>query len=178
MQTATTKKLFAGLPVSMAFIIMMIFSFTFVNAQTCPQGKIPIYKCSGVSFGCNSRCAKNVPSGWSTWCPCDGRLSNPQSDEELSSLSISTNSALSSLSISPNPVSGSSVIFFFLEQSEKVSLKIFDVKGKLVLTLVDKMFEEGENELVWSSADVNAGIYFLQMESASYSENQKLIVTK
>ena len=82
------------------------------------------------------------------------------------------------LAVSPNPVSSSSVIYFFLKQSEKGSLRIFDVNGRLVITLVDKMFDAGENELVWNAAEVNAGIYFLRMETASYSENRKLIVPK
>ena len=162
MKTTITKKLIALIP-----IFIGMFSFTFVNAQDCPAGKIRIYKCSGISFGCNSRCAKNIPNGWSYWCPCDGRLANEQAGGELSTLAVS-----------PNPVSGSSVISFFMEQSEKASLKIFDVNGRLVSTLADKIFEEGENEITWNAEDVNAGIYFLRMESAGYSENRKLIVTK
>jgi hypothetical protein len=52
------------------------------------------------------------------------------------------------------------------------------VNGRLVAAVADKMFEAGENEIVWNAGEVNAGIYFLRMESASYSENRKLIVNK
>jgi len=174
MKKQTTKKLFACLPVGMAFIIIMMFSFTFVNAQPCPGNQIRVYKCGGRSWhgepGCLSRCANpnNIPNGWYTiYCPCGARLANEQAGGELFTVAIS-----------PNPVSGSSVIYFFLEQSEKVSLNIFDVNGRLVTTLADKIFKNGENELVWNADGVNAGIYFLRMETASYSENRKLIVTK
>ena len=82
------------------------------------------------------------------------------------------------LAMFPNPVTNATTIFLSLAQSENVSLKIFDVNGILVTTLADKMFEEGENEITWNAADVNAGIYFLRMEAANYSENRKLIVAK
>jgi hypothetical protein len=125
-----------------AFIIMMMFSFTFVNAQPCPSNKIRVYKCTGHTFGCNSRCVSfssfPLGNGWSTQCPCEGRSANEQ--EQASG-------ELFTLAVSPNPVSGSSVIYFFLEQSEKVSLNIFDVNGRMVTTLGDKIFEEGDNEI-------------------------------
>ena len=161
----TTKKL-------VAFIIMVMFSFTFVNAQPCNGNKILYYKCKngGHSYpGCNSRCVdpNNPPNGWLPFCPCVLRLANEPAGGEVFKLAVS-----------PNPVSGSTVISFFLEQSEKASLKIFDVNGRLISTLADKVFEEGENELAWNAADVNAGIYFLRMETAGYSENRKLIVAK
>ncbi len=88
----------------------------------------------------------------------------------------------------PNPFSGSTVISFSLSQSQKASLRIFDVNGRLVSTLADKMFDAGENEIVWNAEDVhhvgyssnvvNAGIYFLQFQSAEKLQTEKLIVTK
>ena len=118
-----------------------MFSFTFVNAQTCPGDKILVYKCrpNGHSYpGCGTRCVNpnNIPNNWFTYCPCWGRLANEPADGELFTLAVS-----------PNPVSGSSVIYFFLEQSQKVSLNIFDVNGRLVSNLADKIFEDGENEI-------------------------------
>jgi len=172
MKTITTKKLFT-------FILLMsgMFSFTFVNAQSCNGNKIRVHKCGFLDpYGeakCRSRCVSpdNIPNGYNIGgCvpnPCGARLANEQADGELFMLAVS-----------PNPVSGSSVIYFFLEQSEKVSLNIFDVSGRLVTTLADASFEEGDHEITWNAADVNAGIYFLRFVTAGYSENQKLIVAK
>ena len=80
--------------------------------------------------------------------------------------------------IYPNPVSTSTTVLFYVAQTENVSLKIFDLSGRLVTTLADASFEEGDHEITWNAESVNAGIYFLRMEAAGYSENQKLIVTK
>ncbi|HYV92903.1 MAG TPA: T9SS type A sorting domain-containing protein [Chitinophagales bacterium] len=63
-------------------------------------------------------------------------------------------------------------------QSENVSLNVFDASGRLVSTLANKVFNAGENELVWNAADVNAGLYFLKMESENYSETIKLSLVK
>lgn len=172
MKTTTLKKLFT-------FILLVsgMFSFTVADAQ-CPGNKIRYYHCylgnSINQYRCQSKCLEpnNVPLYWFPGdChpnPCSGeRLANEPAGGELFTLAVS-----------PNPVSGSSVIYFFMEQSEKVSLSIFDVNGRLVTALADKIFEEGENEISWNAAGVNAGIYFLRFETASYSENRKLIVTK
>jgi len=157
------------MPLVMAFILIVccVFSFTSVSAQ-CPNNKILVYKCLGGGRGhCVSKCVNpnNIPTAWSFGCSCL-RLGDDQNAGKLSLMAVA-----------PNPVAGSSVIYFYLEQAENVSFKIFDLNGKLVSTLADKMFEEGENEITWNAMDVNAGIYFLRMETAGFSENQKLIVT-
>jgi hypothetical protein len=82
------------------------------------------------------------------------------------------------LVIYPNPVSNSTTITFSLLQSENVTLKIYDVNGRLISILANKIFEEGENEFVWSVDELNAGIYFLQFQSTENSLTKKLIVTK
>ncbi len=53
----------------------------------------------------------------------------------------------SGISIFPNPFCNSTTISFSLSQAQNVSIKIFDVNGRLVATLADKIFEAGENKL-------------------------------
>jgi len=153
-----------------------MFSFTVADAL-CPGNKIRVYSCYGGTLNrmhCHSTCVdpNNIPLFWYPGdChpnPCSGeRLANEPAGGELFTLAVS-----------PNPVTGSSVIYFFMEQSQKVSLNIFDVSGRLVTTLADASFEEGGHEIIWNAAEVNSGIYFLRFETAGYSENQKLMVTK
>lgn len=82
------------------------------------------------------------------------------------------------LKVSPNPFSNSTTISFSIEQPEKVSLKIFDLNGRLIELLADNFFEEGEHSAVWNVEKVNEGIYFMQLQAADYSKTEKLIVTK
>jgi hypothetical protein len=172
-----------------AFIIMMMFSFTFASAQICNGNKIRVYKCqAGV---CNSKCVNpnNIPAGWNTvgcgagcgvicncrhrpvpfacGAICGWRISSSDNDMPFASFITS---------ITPNPVSKSTTISFSLEQSEKVSIKIFDMTGRIVKTLADGLFAEGENKIEWNVENENPGMYFLRMEAGNYSQTEKISV--
>ena len=67
---------------------------------------------------------------------------------------------------------------FYGRQTENVSLRILDVNGRLVTTLPDEYFEEGDNEIEWNVAELNSGMYFLEVETAGYSKNHKVIMVK
>ena len=82
------------------------------------------------------------------------------------------------LTVFPNPASQATTIYFSLSQSEKVSIKIFDIKGELVKTIAERVFGNGEQQIKWNSADVKAGVYLLKMESVNHSEAKKLVVIK
>jgi hypothetical protein len=82
------------------------------------------------------------------------------------------------LNVAPNPVSATAKISFTLSNSTKVSLKIYDIIGRLTKVLAEKEFAEGEHQIVWDVSDVRAGIYLLRMESVGYSKTQKLILIK
>ncbi|MBK5283932.1 MAG: T9SS type A sorting domain-containing protein [Bacteroidia bacterium] len=153
MKTTTLKKLFA--------FIIMVFSVSLADAQCycyCTNGQPRNHA------ECYTRA--NGTQGCRHYGPRCYRLASEQSIET------------STLFIYPNPVSTSTTVSFYIEQTENVCLKIFDVNGRLVTTLADASFEEGDYEIIWNAEEVNAGIYFLRMETASYSENQKLIVAK
>jgi len=81
-------------------------------------------------------------------------------------------------SIYPNPVSTEATISFSLDQSQKVSIKIFDLSGRIVFSLSDKFFENGLNEIIWNATDVPGGVYFLRMDAQDYSSIQKITVIK
>lgn len=83
-----------------------------------------------------------------------------------------------SLNIYPNPVSNSTTISLSLSQPQKVSLKIFDMSGRLAKAIVNKMFETGDQQITWNTLDMKAGIYLLKMEGTNYSETKKLVVIK
>ena len=102
---------------------------------------------------------------------CSSRLAFDETTSDNLQLRLLSNP------ISPDQ-SGSATISFLLSQSQKVSLRIFDVNGRLVSTLAYKTFEAGENEIVWNAEEVNAGVYFLQMQTTGNVEMDKIIVTK
>ena len=81
----------------------------------------------------------------------------------------------------PNPFSNSSTISFTLSQAQKVSIKIYDVNGRLLKTLANTQFEAGTQQLIWNAKNekgnpVLSGIYFLRIDAGDYSETKKLSV--
>jgi hypothetical protein len=90
---------------------------------------------------------------------------------------IVQNSTTSFLKIEPNPCTKFTKIAFQLSNSN-TTLKIYDVTGKLVNSIWQG---DGKGEVIWNRIDVNnkkvnAGTYFLRLESGNYSKIAKLIV--
>lgn len=83
----------------------------------------------------------------------------------------------------PNPFSSATTISFLFDQSRKISLKIFDLNGRLIRTLANGQMQAGRQEIKWNASDaigkpVPAGIYLLQIEAGDFKETRKLSVIK
>ncbi len=83
----------------------------------------------------------------------------------------------------PNPFNPSTTIRFTISQSEKVMVRIFDITGKKVMTLVDQRLAAGTHQIVWDGKDDNgriapSGIYFYQLKTESYLESKKMVLVK
>ena len=74
------------------------------------------------------------------------------------------------------PVSNSTSVSIFNEQAERISLKAFDMAGRLIATIADARFKEGRHEIPWNTKELNPGIYLLQAKSAEYTQTLKLVV--
>jgi hypothetical protein len=77
----------------------------------------------------------------------------------------------------PNPFNGSTVINFSLERTQKVDLRIYDLLGRLVTTLVSGELEKGDHYAVWNP-NVPSGIYFYRLEAGDFVEKKKMILLK
>jgi hypothetical protein len=83
----------------------------------------------------------------------------------------------------PNPFSSATTISFSLAQSAKVSLKVFDLNGRLITTLANEEMQAGNHLIKWDINDANgregpSGMYLLRIEAGQYSATRKLIVIK
>jgi len=84
------------------------------------------------------------------------------------------------LSILPNPSQHKVDISFHTPEAREISIKIYDVSGKLVYCLVDKEFQAGNHKLTWDGSDkqgkkVSEGIYFIKLKSDKDTFNKKVI---
>ena len=83
---------------------------------------------------------------------------------------------------SENPFrGGKALITFGITRKEKVELKVYDVAGRLVKTLVNREIEPGEHKVFWDGTAndgrlVSRGVYFYQLRTPSYVSQKKLAV--
>ena len=107
---------------------------------------------------------------------CSGH--NPH-HEEFKVSSFADETSNTSFINFPNPFTNSITISFSISHAENVSIKIFDITGRLVITLVDAEMQSGIQQLQWDGIDakgnpVDAGIYFLNINSSTIQETIKV----
>jgi hypothetical protein len=78
----------------------------------------------------------------------------------------------------PNPFNPSTTIKYSIPTSEFVTLKIYDVLGNEVATLVNGVKSSGSYEIEFNAANLSSGIYFYTFKAGKYTETKKLILTK
>ena len=80
----------------------------------------------------------------------------------------------------PNPFNPSTKIKFSVPNGivGDVSLKVFDILGNEVATLVDKAKSAGTYEVEFNNPQLSSGIYYYQLRSGSYVETKKMILMK
>lgn len=78
----------------------------------------------------------------------------------------------------PNPFNPSTKIKYKLANSSYVTLKIYDILGKEIITLVNGIQKPGIYELPFSNAQLSSGIYFYRLVTDSYTETRKMVMLK
>ncbi|MCW9097493.1 MAG: T9SS type A sorting domain-containing protein, partial [Ignavibacteriaceae bacterium] len=78
----------------------------------------------------------------------------------------------------PNPFNPNTTINYQLPQKNHVSLKVYDIIGNLVSTLVDQEMEAGYYSVDWNANQLASGIYIYRIISGSYVSTKKMILMK
>ncbi|MBW7888529.1 MAG: T9SS type A sorting domain-containing protein [Bacteroidetes bacterium] len=78
----------------------------------------------------------------------------------------------------PNPFNPSTTITFALPQAEKVTVKVFDLLGKEVETLVHEHLEAGTYQRQWNPQNLSSGIYFCRFHAGNFTALRKMILLK
>jgi hypothetical protein len=78
----------------------------------------------------------------------------------------------------PNPFNPTTEIYFHIANAGFVSLKIFDVLGKEIATLVHQEMNTGKYFVQWNAMNVPSGMYFYRLTSGTFSETKKMILMK
>ena len=80
--------------------------------------------------------------------------------------------------IYPNPFNPSTEINFSNEFFDNISIKVYDLQGKLVSILSDKYFQPGKHSIVWDAHNLSSGSYIIRMQSSNFESSQLVTLIK
>ncbi|UCF04894.1 MAG: VCBS repeat-containing protein [bacterium] len=83
----------------------------------------------------------------------------------------------------PNPFNPVTTIRYSVSKDCRVSLKIFNVRGQLIKTLVDDFRKKGEYTMKWSGTNnrgnnIASGVYFYRLEAGHYTDTKKMVLLR
>jgi len=78
----------------------------------------------------------------------------------------------------PNPFNPTTVIRYYLPEDSHVTLRVFDVNGRVVASLVDGMRSEGINEAVLNAGELQSGVYFYRLSAGDVVKTKKMIILR
>jgi len=78
----------------------------------------------------------------------------------------------------PNPFSNSTNIRFSIDQSERITLRVFNIRGKQVAELMNRRLEPGEYSIRWDAQNEAEGIYFYTIRAGRFQDTKKMTLLK
>lgn len=153
--------------------------FSFVNAPT-----FPFTIANGASATFSVQYLSPVPNVTNTAMIS---ISNNDSDENTYSFNIEGKSTLdvginfllktsSFVTLYPNPANEVATLKVSLDKNETISINVYDILGKKVLSTLTKELEKGEREISLNTSNLENGEYFVQINSANKTTSLKLVV--
>ena len=78
----------------------------------------------------------------------------------------------------PNPFNPSTVIRFSLPENSDVSLKVFDMLGREVSTIVSSPLSAGIHEFSFEGDNIAGGVYFYTLQAGDFRQTKKMLLVK
>ncbi|HTP13295.1 MAG TPA: T9SS type A sorting domain-containing protein, partial [Bacteroidota bacterium] len=78
----------------------------------------------------------------------------------------------------PNPFNPTTAISYQLSAVSKVTLKVYDLLGREVATLVDGEVNAGKHEATFDASRLASGIYFYRLRAGNFTDTKKLVLLK
>ncbi len=78
----------------------------------------------------------------------------------------------------PNPFNPSSTIRYTLPQKSFVTLKVYDVLGRVITTLVNEEKPAGSYDVTFNASQLSSGIYFCNFQAGAFSSARKMLLMK
>ncbi len=78
----------------------------------------------------------------------------------------------------PNPFNASTTIRYELPITSRVKVDIYDILGRNVESLVDRIKPAGYHQVTWHADDLPSGVYFYKIQAGELSETNKMLLVK
>ena len=78
----------------------------------------------------------------------------------------------------PNPFNPNTKIKYSIPQSSNTTIKVFDVLGNEIKTLIDEYKPAGKYEIEFNAANLPSGVYFYQLQAGEFISTKKMILLK
>jgi len=78
----------------------------------------------------------------------------------------------------PNPFNPSTTIYYSIPELSFVTLRVYDVLGKEVATLINEEKPAGSYEVEFDANELTSGIYFYKIQAGSFVETKKMVLMK
>jgi hypothetical protein len=78
----------------------------------------------------------------------------------------------------PNPFNPTTTIRYAIPQDNFVSIKLYDILGNEVMTLVNEQKQAGRYEMLFNASGIASGVYYYQITSGSFTQTRKLVLMK
>ncbi len=100
--------------------------------------------------------------------------------EDLTTLSVTDNvpNTCDLLQNYPNPVNPTTKIVYQVTGTNHVTLRVYDVLGREIKTLVDEVKSPERYEIKFDAGNLPSGVYFYRITAGSFSKTRKLVVVK
>jgi len=78
----------------------------------------------------------------------------------------------------PDPFNPSTTIQYQLPIPARVTLRVYNILGQVVTTLVDEVQDAGYKSVVWNAGNVASGVYFYRLQTAGFTQTHKMLLTR
>ena len=78
----------------------------------------------------------------------------------------------------PNPFNPTTKIYYSIPKSNLVTIKIFNILGREVKTLLDEHENAGNYNVVFNASGLSSGVYFCRLQSGDFVSTKKMILIK
>ena len=78
----------------------------------------------------------------------------------------------------PNPFNPNTTIKFKIPENSFVSIKVYNVLGKEVATLVNEDMNKGTYEVDFNASSLSSGVYFYKLETSNFVQTNKMVLMK